>query len=512
MWPLLLLLVVFVVLKFSHLSYPYYWDESWSYAPGVRLMYLHGPTLLPGEIDTFYSRGHPLFFYASIASWLKVFGDGHFARHAFALFVSCLTLGMLYAFCQRFISRPVAIFTTVLLAAQVVFFVQASYVLPEVMVALFSFASLAFFAMRRYGWCSLSLAALLLTKESGLAIGFVVGCAALMNMLSREELSWEARFTPIGMVLLATLPVVAFFGLQRMRLGWFFYPEHTAMMQLRWDYFYSYFRGSLELIFREERLYLPAFLLPAIIYAFLQKQYSAAILLLPAGTTALILLGPEKGAVLWFVLWLASIVGTAALVLYRQLMRRGHPVLARMIALTTPAFVVYLCFCALNFFTTRYLMPAFVIVVFWIGLTLWLMAKESRPVFISCAVLGVVAAVFSFRSSTGLGDVEMGSFHAMRVQKAMVNFLENGNRYQSVIGGGSFQDREHLTKPATGFLKSEQAFSKVRWEIDDSTQLTFFNNIEPDDRYKDLVANPSFKRIYRYEEGKAWTEVYERVR
>ena len=91
-WELFLVLAIFIAVKLPALHYPFYWDESWSYAPGVKLMYLHGPSLMPNAIDLFYSRGHPLLFYASAASWMRLFGDSHISQHAFCLFLSILVV------------------------------------------------------------------------------------------------------------------------------------------------------------------------------------------------------------------------------------------------------------------------------------------------------------------------------------------------------------------------------------------------------------------------------------
>src|SRR6185312_16370159 len=95
-WELLLVLSVFIILKIPALHYPFFADESWSYAPGVKLMYLHGPSLMPNAIDLLYSRGHPLLFYAAAAAWMKIFGVSHIAQHTFSLLISLLLIAAVY--------------------------------------------------------------------------------------------------------------------------------------------------------------------------------------------------------------------------------------------------------------------------------------------------------------------------------------------------------------------------------------------------------------------------------
>ena len=86
-WVLLLVLLVFVIFKIPHLFYPYYWDESWPYAPAIREMLHHGISLMPDAVNPELSRGHPLFFHAIAALWMKIFGSSHFAMHSFSPFI-----------------------------------------------------------------------------------------------------------------------------------------------------------------------------------------------------------------------------------------------------------------------------------------------------------------------------------------------------------------------------------------------------------------------------------------
>ena len=74
-WPLLVVLLVFIILKLPHLDYLFYWDESWPYASAVNEMYQKGVSLSPIALGGEISRGHPLFFHAAAATWMNIFGD-----------------------------------------------------------------------------------------------------------------------------------------------------------------------------------------------------------------------------------------------------------------------------------------------------------------------------------------------------------------------------------------------------------------------------------------------------
>ena len=84
-WVFAVLLVGFVGTKAAYLSLPYYWDEAWVYAPAIHKMHASGPSLLPDNISTSLSRGHPLMFHFLGSLWLSVFGPSRESSHAFVL-------------------------------------------------------------------------------------------------------------------------------------------------------------------------------------------------------------------------------------------------------------------------------------------------------------------------------------------------------------------------------------------------------------------------------------------
>ena len=145
-WVLLLVLVCFVCFKIPHLYYPFYCDEGWVYAPAVKTMATHGPSLLPGSIPSGYSRGHPLLFHFLCSVWIRCFGYSNVAVHSFPLLVSVLCLIAIFEGCLRMFGGRVATVALLLVATQVIFFVQSSFVLPEVMVTMFTFLSLYYYS------------------------------------------------------------------------------------------------------------------------------------------------------------------------------------------------------------------------------------------------------------------------------------------------------------------------------------------------------------------------------
>ena len=140
------------------------------YFVAVQKMAETGPSLLSGHIDVVLTRGHPLFYYASAATWLKFLGDSLLARHLFALSISLAFLLAIFFGMRKLFNFNVAILSTVLVATQIIFYVQSSMLLPEVLVAFLAYLSIFYFSYRNYIGLGIALTLLLQTKESGLVI------------------------------------------------------------------------------------------------------------------------------------------------------------------------------------------------------------------------------------------------------------------------------------------------------------------------------------------------------
>src|SRR5215217_8095596 len=90
---LILVLAVFIVVKYYDLNIPYFWDELGVYAPGSLKMKESGHIgILPANLDPEYSRGHPLLCFFVHALSFRFFGDTVFVAHATSLFIGCCVL------------------------------------------------------------------------------------------------------------------------------------------------------------------------------------------------------------------------------------------------------------------------------------------------------------------------------------------------------------------------------------------------------------------------------------
>lgn len=511
-WFLILLLIVFIILEVPHLHYPFFWDESWSYAPGVMLMYKHGPSLMPNAIDTFYSRGHPLFFYASAAAWMDIFGSSHIAQHAYSLFISVLLIISTYEICYKIFNKRVAVMSILFIAVQVMFFVQASFLLPEILVALLILLTLYFYVKRKYLFTFLACTALVFTKESGMVLGLVLGTHALGNLFNKKELIWD-RLKRFSSIFFAGVAIGSFFLLQKHLEGWFFFPEHINMITWDWGQFIGKVKEFLSVIFfedyRSHLFLLFLFLSLAAALNFRKIRYAAPIFpgimiyILAQNSFPFI---PDK---LLFTFLMLSFVLAAYLFAVSD--AEQNKTRSNFIYLGFAFIVLYLCFCGINFMTARYVMAAFIIVIMLTAyyFDVLINAYFSVMYYLVCFSI-LFIGLYAIKYDTGLGDLDRGAFNAMTVQADVVHYLEKKDAYDKPIACGSFQDREHLLKPYTGFLDSGHVFNDVKWDIDSSTVYVLFNNIEPDNRYDEIKNNSHFTMVYRATSKAAWMEVYKR--
>jgi 4-amino-4-deoxy-L-arabinose transferase-like glycosyltransferase len=514
-WVLLLVLVVFIICKIPHLFYAYYWDESWPYAVAIKQMYLHGISLSPTAIDGELSRGHPLFFHAAGAAWMKVFGPSHVSMHSFALLITVLFLITIYEAGIRLFSQRAAIFSLVLVATQELFFVQSSFVLFEMLVAFLCFAGIFFYVKDKFFLTALCLTALFYTKESGLIAGFVVGMAALIGLFNKR-VEWKVRMYRVASVGVPVILIGIFFLWQKHVRGWYILPLYNNLIEHDWSHFWYNFRvNCLRNSFHQNQRYYYFFILLAIsvIAAFKNRSVKYLVLFLPAAIIYVCVDNDRVAHVLSSISLFVYFILSIALILFafRKLKIYSDDKQEKFIVLLCVFSFCFFCFSASNFFTYRYLLPTIVASLFFLGVMLdKFIDRTYRLAFYPVLALILVISSYAFHESVDYGDAEVGAFDALDVQQHVIDHFESSNYYDRSIGCGGFLNTEHLTDPASGFLHSEKSFKRVRWYIDRETEFAIFDNIEPDGRYEQTKNDSAFKLEYRYEKGRVWAEVYVR--
>ena len=512
-WPLLCILTVFIVCKVPHLYYPFYWDESWSYAPALNAMYHHGISLLPDVMDPELSRGHPLLFHVLAVAWMNVFGTSHFALHSFALATSVLFIATIYLAGAQLYNRRVAVIATLLVTTQEVFFVQSSFLLPEVQVAFFAFLSLCFYVKDKYLLTALCLTALFYTKESGMVMGAVLGIDACILLFNNSNAKKDSIYR-LASVVVPCILIALFFIQQKHVRGWYLFPEHTRSILQSWDgFWYSFRMGALRFNFYEHYRYRYFLILLTLAFAAAIKNVSLRfmVIFIPAIVIYYLVDDMHTGRFVSSLSAFIIFIFSVAILLYvlGSDWFFEHIYQRRFIMLSGIFILCFFCFCCINPLTGRYMLAAIIPLLVLTGIFLDIMITYTYNVLSSAVLLSVfIIGYCSFNNDNNCGDIDLCAFDGMDVQANVVNYFEKDIDQHKTIAAGSFLERVHLTSPATGFLHADKVFNNVKWDINDSTDYAIFDNIEPDYRYRILKQKNDFSLVFRTQKGKMWAEVY----
>jgi len=467
---------------------------------------------MPNAIDAEISRGHPLFFHAMAAAWIHIFGASHIAMHSFALFISVLFLIAIYEAGIRLFNERVAIMALILVATQVVFFVQSSFVLFEVLVAFLAFVSMYFYVKDKYLLTALCLTALFYTKESGLIMGFVLGVDSIAGLFSKSN-DWKTRLYRLLSVSAPCILIMVYFIIQKQVRGWYIFPFYHDLIEYNWNpWFYNFKMNCLRNSFWDHLryYYFDLLLLLSIIAAIKNKSYKYLVFLIP-GIIIYCMIDDKRSRLLAGQLFLVLFFLSIILLLYvlSTLKVFANTRQKRFIVLSAVFIPCFFCFSCMNFFTYRYLLAAFIPLLFFTAVMYDKLIERSYPVLFY-PVLALVLAIsfFSFKTDEGHGDSDIGAFTGIAIQQDVVDYLEQNNLYDKTIGCDGFLELEHLLNPATGFLHSDKAFKKGSYNLD--ADYVVFDNLESDPKYLQIKNNPAFYVVHRYEKNGLWDEIYKR--
>lgn len=514
-WPLFIVLIIFVFFKYPHLYSSFYWDESWPYASGVYKMYQNGPSLLPGAINGELARGHPLLFHFLGAIWLKVFGSSIFSLHCYALSISVFFLISIYEVALRFSNIGTASLAIILVAFQQMYFVQSAFVLLEILLGLLVFLSIYFYASKRYVLTAVSLTLLFYTKESGLVLGFVLGIDAVIRFFNKEE-SANKKWIPVFSLLFPLVMIILFFLMQKKISGWYVLPLYSNGFEETWAGFYDKFRASVKVVFRDDyrKFYFLLFVTATIWVASVQKRIR---LLVPVITGILILLlcsdrfhNIINGKLLLVCFTIGLIWSTIEL---NKLFLKNQPVAKKTMLIIAVFSIFFFAFTSVNlFFIDRYVLCALIPILFMSAIYFaHLIIVIHKHILIPILILIVIIQYFGFKNTGHLGDNHIGAFDGIHVHEQIVRFLEKNNFKNAKIGVGGYLEVIHLRDPNTKYLSSSDTFKHVTWDINESTEIVIFDNIEPDYRYNEVLKDSSFKLIFKVSKGDAWGEIYRRI-
>ena len=507
----LLFTLVFIAYKWEHLHLPYFWDESWVYAPAVKTLARHGASLLPAALDPEFSRGHPLFFHFLGALWINIWGESLVSLHSFALFLSILLAYFTFYFTSKFTKNQITgSFSALLLYAQGIFIAQSAMVLPEVFLSLLILLAFWFYIQSNYLALCISLSIGLQTKESFLiAFGILAGFELLSTIQKIIKKQFRFSFKKLLCFLIPILLLFIFFLFQKSAYGWYLYPTHLGMIKWeQWSIAYN-LRTLLDFAFLQQGrfvlFYLSLFLS---LYVFIKKDNKTLIIALIA-----------FAFFVWFLVFKEKYTSTTWLPLSASICFLSWVFLIIMkekpsgqfykFSLLAMGFsMAYSSFCVINFFSIRYitcLIPLFIVY----SVVVLSKFSKKRPIFVYVFLFFCSGyTLFENHKPLGIGDVELSFLPALKTQQELVKYCEKSNFYKLPIYA-PFLDNNNLGQPLSGFKSNSDIFERIHGHYTPKADsILIFNNIEKDFMKDSILRDGDYKLIKVIENEMVKSEIY----
>lgn len=500
--PFFIALALFILYKVTHLTTGFFWDEMWVYAPAVQFMADAGPTLLPGSLDAYYSKGHPLMFHFLAGLWAKVFGYSHLAMHTFPLVVSVIYLALLYCVVFRFAGYAAGSIVTIGLMCQSVFVSQASMVLPEIMVGLFLLLAIVAFAKGRVGWYLFGATACIMTKESGLIIIPTLVVLRLLLCLD-YRIEWQRAVWKDLLIISAPLPVyLLFLVYQKEVSGWYFYPDHLGYIVSDVQQILGNARRNLAFCVGDQaRAWWAIAVLVMVLYTAYQRNiWSASLLLTAIGAMVVPLPMVQNGA---FIMSYLAIM----LMIYHSALGSDSKLL---VYLLISMWYSYITFYAFNFTTVRYFVgviafPAAASAVYVIYHWQYKLAYLLLPATLLTAI-SLQYTVHHQRVHT-VSDVTMAHVKVNAAMGEMVQYVEALDIYDQYVYA-NFLMEHALSMPYTGYRTTGLPFTKFNdYGNRPSTYYVILDSAS-DQSYLDHRASPRSELLHSIQDGTFTVELF----
>lgn len=457
-----LLIFILIALKTPWLTLPFYWDEAWSYAMAIFDMANHGPTLIPGHANEWFTRGHPLFFYFISSLWLTVFGKTLLSAHLFALLISCFSLYIIHFCSKKLFSTKTANIVALSVMAQIIFIAQSTLLLPEIF--LMGLSAWVFYLYLQKKWIAFIAVSfcLILSKETALVLFFalLLDTVILQKLVYRKERQYNITFyKELVFVTIPFLFFAIFLGIQKLNLGYFFFPEHTGLMTLGFKECIDKMASISNLLFMHHSRWIwLCFVIVAVILAIVKKRYL-------------------KKDIHIFLLSTVFIFG-------------------------------YILFSSLNFFTPRYILTIlpFLFMIYIPHIIKYIPSKTGA--FLIGIAIGC-NLYYSFFSSNGEMDFKRTFNQSIIAHKEAVNFCESQNWQDKTINTG-FLMSFNLQYPQLGYLNNvDKPFSQC--ENYEFPEIFIFYSSEINSRRDEIKENPDYILAKRIEKSNGcYVEIYKK--
>lgn len=417
-----------------------------------------GPSLLPGAIDPELYRGHPLLFYFLSSSFMLIFPKAIAWSKTFPLIISCILLLKTFQFSKTHFNANTAILASTLLLIQSVFIAQASFLLPEMLLSLWTLLAIDAFIKQQKWQTILWVSFALYTKESGLVLALALICWQWFNGFAQQQYKFKLQtFLNTLYLFLPFAFISIFFILQKRWIGWVFFPEHIGYINLS---------------------------------SFLDKaNMYAGYLFIFRGRNLL-----SFGAIACLILLLFK---------QRDILKKHQNILFGL----TFFILSYVAFSSLNFYSPRYLLSVLplVLIIFSFFLALAFQSYQKFMSIVVLLVLGNNIYYTFFRLEPN--DHTLGYRDMIKVHQQMCSYIEIKIPKDASIAT-HFLMKANLEIPEIGYLHFKEKFHGVHLIPQPSTQYILISNIESDEALNKMANSPQAKLLQKYEQGSCWVSLY----
>lgn len=249
-WHILFLALLcagLVVFKWEALHLPFFWDEAWVYMPAIRTMAEQGPSIMPASIDADLYTGHPLLFYFMASVWIKFWGYSLPIAHSLPLLISIALLISVYVLATWLTKNKfTGVLASLLVGIQPIFLAQSTYLLIEVWLGLLFVWSFYFYFNQKWKAFATCMLLALWSKESAFTLIPAFGLIAIYQTLTKQYTSGQ-MLKLFGLLSFCFVVGFSFFVIQKIKLGWYFFPRHANWINL--DEIWGKFNASLFTLF-----------------------------------------------------------------------------------------------------------------------------------------------------------------------------------------------------------------------------------------------------------------------
>lgn len=452
---LLLAVVITVVVKIPHLGLPYFFDETSSYFPAVQEMAKGGPSLFPGAIPLYFSKGHPLFFYFLASLWMKYIAhDSILLMRLFPLLISLVALAVFHRFAKRHTNLLLANIAVILLSLQPLFLAQASLVLPEILLFTLFMGCFDSYLSGRYGLYALLGSLMMLTKETGAVFMGVFGLAYCIENYP----IWHTKIFWKNLALMS-VPVwvyLVYLLLHYLEFGTFFYAEHLGFITM----------DATQMVYKFNSAFSTLYL-------------------------------AHGRNMLFF---------TAILALLVLLVRKKNIAYKRFLIICTASIVFFLLFTILNFFTYRYVFPVMGIVLLASLAIIQQLKIQYQVVNIAGIILLLSVSAYYSATKRGQGDADLGYIQFVVVHQQIVSYCEQQGWYDKQLGAGSNLVMD-MIQPYAHYLSTDKNFHIEHLPgIENRDFIIYDSTCYP----YEMPENEKNKLtlVKRFEYKKHWGEIY----